>query len=146
MLVAFTSLFSIWIIFSGYFGAFFIVSGILSSLLVVLLITYYTEIQFYHPSVKWIKYSLWLLYQMFVSAIVISKIVWQKTPRLSPQLLKIQHNSHNDTEITIIANSITLTPGSITVHHDQKHLYVHALIADGTVESVNNMIQKLKSH
>jgi len=48
---------------------------------------------------------------------------------INPGIVKIKTNLHSDTGITILANSITLTPGTLTIDVDKKlgeaYLYVH---------------------
>jgi multicomponent Na+:H+ antiporter subunit E len=49
------------------------------------------------------------------------------TGRINPAIVKINPNLKNDTSLTILADSITLTPGTLSVEVDQKtnELYVH---------------------
>ena len=49
------------------------------------------------------------------------------TGRINPAILKINPKLKNDTSITLLANSITLTPGTLSVDVDPKtnELYVH---------------------
>ena len=49
------------------------------------------------------------------------------TGRINPAIVKINPNLKNDLSVTILANSITLTPGTLSVDVDEKtnELYVH---------------------
>jgi len=49
------------------------------------------------------------------------------TGRINPAIVKINPKLKNDLSLTILANSITLTPGTLSVDVDQKtnELYVH---------------------
>jgi len=57
------------------------------------------------------------------------------TGRINPAIVKINPNLKNDLSITILANSITLTPGTLSVDVDQKtnELYVHWINIDPEV-------------
>jgi len=49
------------------------------------------------------------------------------TGRINPGIVKISPNLKNDLSLTLLANSITLTPGTLSVEVDEKtnDLYVH---------------------
>ena len=54
------------------------------------------------------------------------------TGRINPAIVKINPKLKNDLSVTILANSITLTPGTLSVDVDQKtnELYVHWINVD----------------
>ncbi|MBQ4875332.1 MAG: Na+/H+ antiporter subunit E [Rickettsiaceae bacterium H1] len=143
MTKTFSSLFIIWVIFSGHFSPFFLISGIISSLVIIFIILKFTKISLYQPSLRWAKYILWLFYQMITSSFPVTKLIWQKNPDISPKIQRIKHNQKNDRKIAILANSITLTPGTVTIFCDKNYLYFHSLIEKGSLEGVNNIIKQL---
>lgn len=57
------------------------------------------------------------------------------TGRINPAIVKINPKLKNDMSLTILANSITLTPGTLSVDVDQKtnELYVHWINVDPEV-------------
>ena len=57
------------------------------------------------------------------------------TGRINPAIVKINPRLKNDMSLTILANSITLTPGTLSVDVDQKtnELYVHWINIDPEV-------------
>ena len=57
------------------------------------------------------------------------------TGRINPGIVKINPKLKNDLSLTILANSITLTPGTLSVDVDQKtnELYVHWINVDPAV-------------
>jgi multicomponent Na+:H+ antiporter subunit E len=57
------------------------------------------------------------------------------TGRINPAIVKINPKLKNDLSVTILANSITLTPGTLSVDVDQKtnELYVHWINIDPEV-------------
>ena len=56
------------------------------------------------------------------------------TGRINPGIVKISPKLPNDLSLTILANSITLTPGTLSVEVDEKtnDLYVHWINVDTT--------------
>jgi multicomponent Na+:H+ antiporter subunit E len=57
------------------------------------------------------------------------------TGRINPAIVKINPNLKKDLSLTFLANSITLTPGTLSVDVDQKtnELYVHWINVDPEV-------------
>ena len=66
------------------------------------------------------------------------------TPHLymRPGIVAVPLDAKTDQEITLLANLITLTPGtlSLDVSHDKRTLYVHAMFVDSP-ESVRDSIK-----
>lgn len=58
--------------------------------------------------------------------------VLSPTPRIRPGVLAIPLEAKTDTEITLLANLLTLTPGSVSldVSSDRRFLYLHAMYID----------------
>ena len=63
---------------------------------------------------------------------------------MSPGIIAVPLDAKSDMEITLLANSITLTPGtiSIAVSDDKKILYVYNMYLDKDPE---NSIQEIKN-
>ncbi|WHH57694.1 Na+/H+ antiporter subunit E [Petroclostridium sp. X23] len=60
-----------------------------------------------------LKYLLYLLFQIYLSGFsTISKII---SGNINPDIVEIETEIKNDFYICILANSITLTPGTVTV-------------------------------
>ncbi len=59
----------------------------------------------------------------------VAKIVLSPAISIRPGIVAVPMEAETDFEITLLANAITLTPGTITVHVDQaeRMLLVHAL-------------------
>jgi multicomponent Na+:H+ antiporter subunit E len=57
------------------------------------------------------------------------------TGRINPAIVKIRPNLNTDLALTVLANSITLTPGTLTVEidDDSNDLYVHWINVDPEV-------------
>lgn len=82
------------------------------------------------PLLVW--YTLLFLWEAFKSNL---RVAWDVvTPQRlrRPGIVAIPLDARTDLEITILANMITLTPGSLTidVSADRKTLYVHEMFAE----------------
>ena len=152
-IVIFLLLMGIWIVFSGQFDAFHLSLGILSSLFITLISG---DLFFSNRSksmgtrlselIRLPGYFLWLIWQIFLSNIHILKLAL--TPgdikELDPSLVRIKPKLKTDFGKYILANSITLTPGTITISVDDGEMLIHS-ISKVTREGVEDdtMTQKV---
>ena len=69
------------------------------------------------------------LKELVVSNIIIARDILTPTHYMKPGVVAIPIQARTDVEITILANLITMTPGtlSLDVSADRKTLYVHAM-------------------
>ncbi|MDB4225549.1 MAG: Na+/H+ antiporter subunit E [Alphaproteobacteria bacterium] len=129
----FIFLFLFWIILSGKGDIFFIVSGAITSITIVIIATYINLLDEEGHPIKILPriffYWLWLLKEIVLSAIYLSKIIISPKLSISPQYVKIKSNQKSSLGFSIFANSITLTPGTITViaKNSTKEIDVHAI-------------------
>lgn len=80
------------------------------------------------------SYWLWLSWEVVRANIdVIRAIVHPRLP-ISPTLVKVAASQRHPLGEVIYANSITLTPGTISVELDGGQIAVHALTADGATD------------
>ena len=77
-----------------------------------------------------IFYCLWLLKEIVMSAWAVSLIAWRKHIILQPSFEPIATIQDSDVGTVVYANSITLTPGTVTLSVEGKNLLVHALDDD----------------
>ncbi len=136
-------LFVFWLLLSGHFTPFLITAGALVALLVAWLGTVlgYADEEG-HPIElvgRGLLYWPWLVKEAAKSAIDVATIVVNPALPISPQLLRVKTSQKTAVGVATYANSITLTPGTITVEVNRREneLLVHALTksgADGLVE------------
>lgn len=72
---------------------------------------------------------LLFLYELMLSALRVAVLVLKPKMDVKPGIIAYPLKVDRDMEITLLANMITLTPGtlSVDVSHDRRFLYVHAL-------------------
>lgn len=78
--------------------------------------------------------ALLFLYELMVSAVRVAAVVLRPdmSKAVRPAIVAVPLSVKSDAEITLLANLITLTPGtlSVDVSTDKSVLYVHALCMD----------------
>jgi multicomponent Na+:H+ antiporter subunit E len=76
-----------------------------------------------------LTYWPWLIKEIVKSAWDVSRIIMHPRLPISPTLLSVKSTQKSDLGRTIFANSITLTPGTISVRVGRGEILVHALTA-----------------
>ena len=134
-LSAIVFLFLFWLLLSGYFEPFLIAAGVGSSVAVVWLAHRMDVIDHEgHPvRLGWraLTYWPWLLKEIAKSAWDVSRIILSPRLPISPQLVRVKTTQKTTVGVVTYANSITLTPGTISVEVQQGEILVHALTAEG---------------
>ena len=147
----FISLFIFWIILSGRITSETILFGIVFSALVTMLsyktlrITKDLEKKILKKTGKIIVYLGILVIEMIKANIDIIKLVLSKDPEISPTLKPMKARLKSRISRVALANSITLTPGTITVTMNENNLLIHAIEKsnlDGIEESI--FVEKLQ--
>ena len=76
-------------------------------------------------------YLPWLFWQVVLSNVDVMKRVWGSTDRtIDPRLFELPTGLRHPVAKALYANSITLTPGTVTVQCDEEKFLVHALTED----------------
>jgi len=84
-----------------------------------------------------IRYWLWLLVEIVKSNIDVAKLILTPKLKLTPRMVRVKATQTSDVGIVIYANSITLTPGTVTVDIVGDEILVHAL-SQATADGVSN--------
>ena len=134
------TLFAIWLLWSGHFTTLLVSFGVLSCLFVVLISLRMgnvdEEAQLLLLVPRLALYLPWLFKEIALANIDVARRVL--TPRLpiSPRLIRVRASQRGELARVIYANSITLTPGTVSVDMEGDEITVHALskeAADGVL-------------
>lgn len=79
---------------------------------------------------RFFTYIPWLIYQIILSNIHVVKIVLSPKMPIDPKIIKFKTKLDSDISLVTFANSITLTPGTITIDIKDGEYYVHAIDED----------------
>ncbi|MBN1834772.1 MAG: Na+/H+ antiporter subunit E [Spirochaetales bacterium] len=127
-------LFAAWLLFTGSFAPYSLFLGVLFSLVVALL-TYRYFIEEYEAARRSL---LPRLYNLLIFLVIILwriyaasfRVAWQVlSGRINPRIVHFRTRLKYDLARAILANAITLTPGTVTLDLDDDHLIVHWLDA-----------------
>jgi multicomponent Na+:H+ antiporter subunit E len=77
---------------------------------------------------RFVLYFFWLLWSVLQSNFQVAYLVLHPKMPIQPGLLRLRTKLRNRTGHIMLANSITLTPGTITVDFDDGNYSVHALV------------------
>src|SRR5215208_5779695 len=127
------ALYVFWILLSGQGDPFLLGAGAIAALAIALLgwVFDYADDEG-HP-IEFIPAGLvywpWLIKEIAKSAIDVSRIILTPSLPITPRLIRITPTQKTAVGLVTFANSITLTPGTITVEIAERRLIVHALTA-----------------
>lgn len=137
-----------WMFLSESYTAPSFITGYLLGIFLLLLLNRFIPDTFYLRRVFKIAGLIWLFIKELISSnFEIVKLVYKKNPEFEPGIFALPIELTTNWEITLLANLISLTPGtlSVAVSHDNTHLYIHAMNIDDigeTVSSIKNSFEK----
>jgi multicomponent Na+:H+ antiporter subunit E len=124
-----------WLLNSGHYTALLLSLGGLSVLLVVGIALRMDvvdhEAQPVHITPSFIGYWLWLAREIVKANIDVVRRIWHPRLPLSPVLVRVPSSQKTVLGKVIFANSITLTPGTVSVVVAETDILVHALSREG---------------
>jgi len=134
--LTFAILFVLWAVLSTFFDIVHLSLGLICSLLVAY-VSYDLLIRpegtkhvltVITTALKFVPYSFWLLAQIIKANIDVVMIILNPKLPISPEIIKFNSKLPSDVALATLANSITLTPGTLTLDIDEKNTYyVHCL-------------------
>jgi multicomponent Na+:H+ antiporter subunit E len=146
-------LFLIWVVLSGKIDAFHLGAGVVTALVIARL----TQVLFalaptvgYSASrplrdVAWLRvarYILWLVWQIVLSSLQIARVVLDPRLPIQPQVVTFRGRLPHTLARLTLANSITLTPGTVTTDVQGDTFEVHALTDDAAREIESDVMQE----
>ncbi len=124
----------LWLGFSGVYEPLIIVLGIISIAITVVLTGRLgiidRETSPYHRILSFILYAPWLIGEIIKANIGVLKAILSPELKIHPTLVKVRTTCKSDLAKVIFANSITLTPGTVTLRVDDDFMLVHGLIEE----------------
>lgn len=143
-------MFVFWILLSGEFTFVLILSGIISSLLV----SYWSHDLLIGDAdirsgtlrtLRFIRYLPWLLWQIVLSNFDLAYRTLHPRMPIDPVMISFKNELRTEIGMVTLANSITLTPGTVTIEVSRDEFIVHAIAgkpAEGLLSG--EMLRKVK--
>lgn len=124
----------VWAGLLGSFGLANLVSGFVVSYALLFLVTRGMpgHAKYFGKVPRLIGFTCYYLWELVKSNAIIAYDVLTPTHHMKPGVVAIPLEAKTDLEITVLANLITMTPGtlSLDVSGDRKTLFVHAMYID----------------
>ncbi len=124
-------LYFLWLLLSGHYVPLLLALGALSALLVVTIALRMDLVDRkghpMHLSPKALLYWPWLAWEIVKSNVDVARRILSPSLPISPTVIHVKASQKSDLGKVIYGNSITLTPGTVTVDIDGDKIEVHAL-------------------
>lgn len=127
-----------WLLWSGIYKPLLLGLGLFS---VVLTIYVKYRMEYFQTEVfalqfgrRLIGYWLWLAKEVVKSSLDVARIIVTPSLPISPQVMTIKASCENPVDQATLANSITLTPGTLALDVYNGEITVHALTEAGADE------------
>ncbi len=126
---------SFWLISSGMFKPLLLSFGVVS-IVIVIALTYRMKkkdaesFPIILPSLRLPGYLLWMVGQIVASNLDVAKRIWAGKSAISPTIFTVKATQKTDVAKVLYANSITMTPGTVTLSVREDVLEVHALSSE----------------
>ena len=92
------------------------------------------EAQPLHLTRKLPGFCAWLIKEIILTNLLVVKHIWLGNKTISPTMKTIKASQKTDIGKVIYANSITMTPGTVTVSLEGDQFMVHALLSESIEE------------
>jgi multicomponent Na+:H+ antiporter subunit E len=133
-----TTLSVFWLLLSGHFTPLLISLGFGSVLLVIWFLRRMDRVDHepitLRPGLGLMSYLSWLLWSVVKANIDLARRIWDPQLPLDPVWARLDTRVATPIEKTLYANSITLTPGTLTTDVRDDHFVIHALSQEGVDE------------
>lgn len=133
-LITFLLMFSVWLVLSGKFEPLLLVLGFISSLFISFfffdLLFPYIQRGYVVIFFRFCRYIPWILFEIVKSNFHLLYLAFHPSlkSKIDPQIITFRTNLKSDIAIATLANSITLTPGTITINANSDGIFkVHAI-------------------
>ena len=153
-ILVFLCLLAMWLVFSGLFDLYHVLQGALCAGIVTYLSSdLLFEDRSKRPSHRLrefsrvLSYLVWLLGQIVIANVYMFKLALSPggLDELDPQIVRFRTKLKSDFARFVLAQSITLTPGTVTVKIVGDEFYVHA-ISKAAADGLNGAMEGWLAH
>jgi multicomponent Na+:H+ antiporter subunit E len=131
-------LFAFWLALSGHYTPILVGAGLASAVLCAIaarrMLVLDPEGHPLQLLVGALTYYPWLAWEIIKSAWDVTRIILNPRLPISPTMTRVRASQRSTAGLATYANSITLTPGTLTVGIAGNDLIVHALTREGAID------------
>ena len=147
-------LFGVWLLLSGHYTPLLLGLGGVSTVLVVAISLRMDVVDHeghpLHLGLRILWYWPWLMVQVLRANVDVARRVLSPSLPISPRMFKVRATQRTDLGRVIYANSITLTPGTVSVELEDSVILVHALTAEAAEDlregTMNRLVVGVEGH
>jgi multicomponent Na+:H+ antiporter subunit E len=133
-----SALFLFWLALSGHYTPVLLAAGAVATALSVVAAVRMgvadAEGHPVHLLGRFVTYFPWLAWEIAKSAWAVTRIILDPRLPVSPTMTRVKASQRTSLGVVTYANSITLTPGTITTGVKGDVLTVHALVREGAID------------
>lgn len=144
-IIAALGLVVLWLLMSGLYKTLILVFGAISVLLTLFIINRMDKMDDHKLGydigvIATIKYLVWLMVEIAKSNWAVTKVILSGKKPDSQKMFEVPVTQKSEIAQVVFANSITLTPGTVTVESEDDNFIVHALdFGEGDMEALGDM-------
>ena len=150
--MTFISLMAFWVAMSGFLDAIHLAMGVVSVAGVMMLNHQLKKQRFFEDDMedlselrfgKSFYYFFWLIYQILVSGFHVLFVIMRPSMPIKPTMVTFKVDLPSSHAKVILGNSITLTPGTLTVDIEDDTFTVHALDSNSYAGIADDSMPKM---
>ena len=138
--------FVIWLLLSGHLEPLLLGFGVFSCCLVLIMAHRMGAIDYegypIHLSGRILFYWLWLAWQIVKSNVTVARCILDPARPISPTMIRVKSTQRSDLGQVIFANSITLTPGTVSTYLEDDEIQVHALTREAAEDLLSGEMDR----
>ena len=144
-IIAALGLAALWLLMSGLYKTLIFVLGTLSVLLTIFIVNRMDKVDGHKLGYDigifaTIKYLVWLMVEIAKSNWAVTKVILSGKKPENNNMFEVPVTQKSEIAQVIFANSITLTPGTVTVESEDDNFIVHALdFSEGDMDALADM-------
>lgn len=151
--ILFVTLMLFWLMLSGKLASDILIVGAVISLTIALLyrngLSFFTEFRFTPAAIlAGFRYYGYFFRELFKSNVALAAVVLTPSLPVNPAIVKVRTRLKTRMGRLMLANSITLTPGTLSVEMDGEWLYVHwvRMETDAIEEATRQIVSGFESY
>jgi multicomponent K+:H+ antiporter subunit E len=124
-----------------------VLGGILAIIIPIMTSSFWPEkVCISHPKIL-IKYLFVVLWDILIANVIVAKLILSNKDKLQPKFLHIPLDIEDPVAISILANTISLTPGTVScdLNADRTVLLVHGLHEENPQATIDEIKQRYEA-
>ena len=134
--------FLIWLLVSGQTTLYYLILGLCSAFAVAWVDLHRTAASARpFPWARFFMYLPWLFGRIVVSSIHLTRLILDPRLPIDPKLVRYETRLRDHAALTLLGNSITLTPGTVTAEISPRELIVHTIDGESSQDLTSRTLE-----